>query len=449
MLNWVISWHVHMNSIVLFTLFAGLCQWILRNQKQKTRPITKTCNSKIPQQYPNFLKTSILPFPKRGKFAILLVCPFFDTLTVSVFDLIILVILAALTLRGIWKGMVSQIVSAVSLVICWIVATRFGSLVAPTIPLEAPWNQVAAMAIVFFATWIGIRFARAALEKLIKDWHLQKLNTLLGGILGFTKGLLFCLIITFFAVMLSETSRAVVFNSTSGSHLVHLITRIGLFVPKDSYEFVHTQFAQFQSKVDETIPGQTPEAWQVQSSESMQRLLAQLQQKTGKTESNTNSLWNALSKWWNGSKDEDSDMETLSPVSQIAQNGERSPSPAVTYSQPLPSMLATDNAFTNTSQPAAAKSAVAVAEYFATRQPLPSASPTVQPLTMSAPEPEMINPSSTLAPLTTLAPLSALPELTELLPTLPTQHPIGSDLLLHNSGRTTNLNTSAKVFQSQ
>jgi uncharacterized membrane protein required for colicin V production len=164
--------------------------------------------------------------------------------------------------------MISQIVSVASFFVCWIVATRFGSLIAPTIPVGPPWNQVLAMAIIFFVTLIAIRFAYAALEAFIKHWHLKQLNTFLGGLLGLTKGLLLCLIITFFAVMFSETSRAVVFKSKTGIHLVHVITRISLFVPQDSYEFVHTQFAQFNDKVDDkvdndkvykVVPGQTAE----------------------------------------------------------------------------------------------------------------------------------------------------------------------------------------------
>jgi len=378
------------------------------------------------------------------------------TLNVSVFDLIILAILAALTLRGIWKGMISQIVSVASFFICWIVATRFGSLVAPTIPLEAPWNQVAAAAIIFLVTLIAIRFAYTALEQLIKNWHLQKVNTLLGGLLGFTKGLLLCLIVTFFSVMLSETSRAVVFNSKSGSHLVQLITRISLFVPKDSYEFVHTQFAQFQNQVDKAVPGKTPEMLPVQSSETAQQVLAQLQQTRNQTESSASSLLTALSKWWNGSSDDTTEMETVARIPQTAPiNGQR----ASTYTPPAlslpPSPVQPAETFANIPQPATPRP-TAVGDFF-TRQ----TTPPVQQMQQLAALPSIpssipeipSHQSSSLSPLAMLAPLSeslpTLPESTQLSPTLPTSHPVGSELLLRNSGRTTNSNTSAQVFRAQ
>ena len=368
--------------------------------------------------------------------------PFPYTLEVNVFDLIVLAILVALTLRGIWKGMVSQIVSVASYFVCWIVATRFGSLVAPTIPLEAPWDQVVAMAVVFLITLVAIRFAQAALEKLIKDWHLDKLNKTLGGILGFTKGLLLCFIITFFAVMLSDTSRAVVFNSKSGSHLVQLITRISLFVPKDSYEFVHTQFAKFESKIDGVVPSQTPETIPVQSSKTAQQMLAQLQQK----EPSASSLWTAISKWWNGSKEETSDTETVSPTRQTAQASVQTLTQAVPYTPPvqqIPSSPAQPaGTYANVPQPVA--SSPSVVQDFFVRQTASAASPPAQqlPALPSLPAVAVASPQPS-----TSSPLSDLPEASQLLPILPMPHHVGSDLLLNNSGRITNSNASARVFR--
>jgi len=309
---------------------------------------------------------------------------------------------------------------------------------------------VAAMGVLFFITLIAIRFAYAALEKLIKHWRLEKLNKLLGGLLGFTKGLLLCLIITFFAVMLSETSRAVVFNSQSGSHLVQLITHISLFVPKDSYEFVHTQFAQFQSKVDGAVPGQIPETVPVQSSETVQQMLAQLQQTTKNTEPKAGSLLTALSKWWNGSKEDTAAVETLVPAPQTAQKSEPNLPLAVHYTAPPRPLLSSpalpDNVIPDIHLPVAPKPE----DFFARQTPV---SPQTQSWTTLSSMPEIPAPqSSPLAPLATLVPLSesllALPEPTQLLPTLPMPLHVGSDSLLRNSRQIANPNSSAKVFQT-
>ena len=396
----------------------------------------------------------------------------------NVFDIIVLAILVALTLRGIWKGMVSQIVSVASYFICWIVATRFGSLLAPTIPVESPWNQVLAMGIVFIITLIAIRFALAAVEQLIKSWHLQKLNTLLGGALGFTKGLLLCIIITFFGVMVSETSRDVIFNSKSGFHLVSLTTNIGMFVPKDSYQFVHAQFALFQDRVDEAVPGKTPETLPIQSSETVQQLMGMAQQAKETTESGAGSLFAALSQWWNGTNNATAESGTAMVLAEVASVQNFVPPtlpPQILPPQPMqtaPAQTGTQHvpaaAFTPhlspfqpqsnnvaATQPTTLPQSVAspppfVANDFFIRQPVANVTPNVQQTSLQQLSPLL--PSAPAAPsLQTLAPLtealSPVPEATSRLPLTPTTHHVGSDLLLRNSTQPANLDTPARVFR--
>jgi len=223
-----------------------------------------------------------------------------------------------------------------------------------------------------------------------------------------------------------------------------------LFVPRDSYEFVHTQFAQFQNQVNQAIPGQSPDALPVQSSETVQQVLAQLQRRTA--EPSANSFMNALLQWWRGAEEETSGTETLALTSPAAETFtppplQLSPSPPI---QPA-------NTFVSTPQPAPPRSA-GVQEYFA-RQTAPSHTPVqqlaVQQLATLPPVPEIPSQQpqpSFLSPLTTLAPLSeSVPTLSEpntpLMTTLPTSPPVSSDLLLRNAGQATNPNASAQVFR--
>ena len=309
-----------------------------------------------------------------------------------------------------------------------------------------------AAAIIFLITLVAIRFAHAALEKQIKDWHLEKLNKLFGGLLGFAKGLLLCMILTFFAVMVSDASRAVVFNSKTGGLFVRLITLVSVFVPKDSYEFVHTQFAQFQGKVEGTVPGQPSETLKIQDSAMVQQVLGQLQQTKEFTETNgVGSLWTALSKWWSGTKDNGTTTDisdTLTPATQTLQNKESNLSPVLytPLQSPIPSQVNTSVAAL---QSAVSKPVAAVEDLFV-RQTTPIAPTTTQPLA-TLPSDTPIPQLSSLSPLTTLAPLTEIlpiqPEPMQILPTLPPPYRVGSDLLLHNSGQTAKSDTSARVFQ--
>jgi len=245
----------------------------------------------------------------------------------SVFDLIIFAILIAFALRGWMTGMIAQIVSVGSLIVSWIVASRFAFLVAPSIPAEEPWNKIGAMIVLFAVTLIAVRFAHSCLEKKIKDWHLAKLNWYLGGLLGFVKGLFLCLILTFFGVMLSEVTRDIVFQSKSGNHLIRLIETTGAFIPSDSYELLHRQFALFNAQVNgtetEVSDNTSPEEKSLQKmlasiptgQETVEKnfgnLISQGQSLLEKAQSlkqgtdQAASLLDAIGRWWAGSDKED------------------------------------------------------------------------------------------------------------------------------------------------
>ncbi|MDR3234157.1 MAG: CvpA family protein [Planctomycetaceae bacterium] len=214
----------------------------------------------------------------------------------SVFDIIVFTVFIALTLRGVWKGMISQIVSVGSYFVCWLVASRFAFIIAPSIPAEEPWNQVGAMAVLFVITLAAVRFFRTVLETFVKQLHLEGLNKLLGGGLGFLKAVLICMVLTFFAVMLSEASRSVVFQSQSGQYFITLITKTSAFVPKDSYELLREQLDKFNVQTG------TGAAAQGQNTASPDAVLNPKAETS--SQSLSHSLFDAVANWWNGTTKE-------------------------------------------------------------------------------------------------------------------------------------------------
>ncbi|MDR3197741.1 MAG: CvpA family protein [Planctomycetaceae bacterium] len=261
----------------------------------------------------------------------------------SVFDLIIFAVLIAFAFRGWTTGMVAQIVSVGSLAVSWIVASRFAFLFAPSIPAEEPWNKIGAMIILFILTLFAVRQAHRYLEKKIKDWHLAKWNRHLGGLLGFLKGVIVCMVLTFFGVMLSEITRDVVFKSKSGNSLALLIEKTGTFIPPDSCELLRLQFERFNAKVNgNNVDGQETSGNLLPEEKSLQKmreflssgqevrnireetssnltnlisqgnsLLEQAQSFQQETEQAA-SLLDAIKKWWTGSGKENKNTATES-----------------------------------------------------------------------------------------------------------------------------------------
>ena len=81
------------------------------------RPNIRSAKEGTPSDFP------FCPFPAGENLVSFRRVRFSYTRNMSIFDLIVLAILAALVLRGIWKGMISQIVSVASYIVCWNVAT--------------------------------------------------------------------------------------------------------------------------------------------------------------------------------------------------------------------------------------------------------------------------------------------------------------------------------------
>ncbi|MDR2438674.1 MAG: CvpA family protein [Planctomycetaceae bacterium] len=275
----------------------------------------------------------------------------------SVFDLIIFAVLIAFAFRGWMTGMVAQIVSVGSLVVSWIVASRFAFLIAPSIPAEEPWNNIGAIIVLFIITFFAVRLVHHYLEKKIKDWNLAKWNRHLGGLLGFLKGLILCMVLTFFGVMLSEITREIVFKSKSGNYLVRLIETTETFIPSDSCQLLHQQLERFNTQINtnsnnktetsanlspeekslqklrEFIPsGQEIQNFQEKTQTNLGNLVSQgssllehaqsLQQETKQAVS----LLDAIGRWWTSSDKEnketkiDNTEKTQNPITGLKTN---------------------------------------------------------------------------------------------------------------------------------
>lgn len=182
-----------------------------------------------------------------GSFAILLndKMPEFQ-----VFDLIVLVLVGWLTLRGAMRGLIAQIASVAALVVSWGVAVKFSPLLAPMISDSAPTNKLLAMLILFVATSLAIWFFSGMIDKMISAIKLKKLDRFLGGTVGLVKGLLLCALITFFLVVFSETTRTFVLSSVCGKYLAVGIDKVAAIVPEDMSVIVRKNLEGFRSSLE-------------------------------------------------------------------------------------------------------------------------------------------------------------------------------------------------------
>jgi len=148
-----------------------------------------------------------------------------------VYDLIIVAILIIATVRGASKGVVWQLAIIGALVLCFAFAETLSLSLAPWITVKPPLNRWIAM----FILYIGFSFACFAAARSLKDWieksRYSEYDRHLGSLLGFAKGVLFSLVLTFFVVTLSPTARAHILASRSGHAAAVIMDRLHPVMP--------------------------------------------------------------------------------------------------------------------------------------------------------------------------------------------------------------------------
>ncbi|MGE0610006.1 MAG: CvpA family protein [Pirellulales bacterium] len=167
----------------------------------------------------------------------------------QIYDIVMLVVLAGSAFYGARKGMAWQIASIGSLVVSYFVSLKFSDQIAPMIQLEPPLNRIASMLGLYLASslviWIGFRAVSNAIEKV----RLKEFDRQIGGLFGAAKGVLYCVVITFFGVFLSQSSRAAILKSRSGHYIAVLIEKVDPLLPEE----VQKKIGPYLQKLDQQL----------------------------------------------------------------------------------------------------------------------------------------------------------------------------------------------------
>ena len=170
------------------------------------------------------------------------------------YDLGMLAVLLVAALFGAWKGMAWQIASLASLVLSAAVAIRFSGPLAPLFSSQEPWNRFLAMLVLYLGVsllvWLVFRMVSRAIDRV----QLREFDRQAGALLGGLKGVALCLVITFFAVTLSEAARQAVLRSRSGHYIARLIQRADPVLPEE----VRGVLGQYIDELDRRLDPNTP-----------------------------------------------------------------------------------------------------------------------------------------------------------------------------------------------
>jgi membrane protein required for colicin V production len=169
------------------------------------------------------------------------------------YDVLMLVVLVAATVFGMWKGMAWQIASLASLVLSYFIALKFADQLAPTFQGIAPppLNKFVAMLLIYMATsfviWSLFRFVSGVIDRV----KLEYFDRQMGALFGFAKGVLLCVAITFFAVsLLPQAQKELILASQTGHYIVVLLDKADSVVPPEMHDVIGPYLHQIEQQLD-------------------------------------------------------------------------------------------------------------------------------------------------------------------------------------------------------
>jgi membrane protein required for colicin V production len=169
------------------------------------------------------------------------------------YDVLMLVVLVAATIFGMWKGMAWQIASLASLVLSYFVALKFADQIAPSFAGIAPppLNKFVAMLLIYMGTsfviWSLFRFVSGIIDRV----KLEYFDRQMGAIFGFAKGILLCVAITFFAVsLLPQAQKEQILASQTGHYIVVMIDKTDAVVPPEIHDVIGPYLHRIEQQLD-------------------------------------------------------------------------------------------------------------------------------------------------------------------------------------------------------
>jgi membrane protein required for colicin V production len=115
---------------------------------------------------------------------------------VTIFDYLLLFILAASIIISTLRGLVREILSLVSWIVAFVVANMYGAQLAPLLPSLIP-GEIVRLIVAFVALFLGVRLLMGllmmAVDALIKSSGLGLADRGLGGLFGLARGVVIVL----------------------------------------------------------------------------------------------------------------------------------------------------------------------------------------------------------------------------------------------------------------
>ncbi len=178
------------------------------------------------------------------------------------YDILMISVLAGATLWGAFKGAAWQLASLAALVASYFASYHLSDELTNSglFGETAPWNRFAAMLSIYIVTSIIIWMAFRVVSDTIQKIKLKDFDRQLGALFGLFKGIIFCLLITFFVVTLVPTRRDEVISTRSGHYVAVLLSKADTLVPPEFQEVLDPYIKRFEENLQPSNSADSPNA---------------------------------------------------------------------------------------------------------------------------------------------------------------------------------------------
>lgn len=161
------------------------------------------------------------------------------------YDGVILALLVYSAWNGAQKGLVTQLAWIAALILCFKFADKLAPVIEPQINVEQPLRHWIAM----FVLYVGFSLGSFMVARIMNSWlekaKFKDFDKHLGGILGLLKGAVIALVVTFFAVTLSESLKATVLKSYTGAAACEFLDNVEPLTP----DYFHDYLARYREEL--------------------------------------------------------------------------------------------------------------------------------------------------------------------------------------------------------
>lgn len=164
------------------------------------------------------------------------------------FDLFVLVVLVLSTFWGGMRGIISQLASILSWLASAYIATHYYQIALALIKSSYAYRTPIAMTLTFIVSAILIRIAAKFVKNIVSLVGLKEFDRQMGALLGMIKGLLLCLLSTFFLVVFNDSTRSVIEKSSVGPYFASFIVDVQGYFPESE---LTQKFASYTQSINE------------------------------------------------------------------------------------------------------------------------------------------------------------------------------------------------------